>query len=235
MWDKVLEIAGHIPHPWTVAVVVSCIAAGCLVYALLSRSSRVPRPAWILLAVVIAALGLAPISASHFLQSRGAYRIRILVMRPDRSLVDSALVKTVNAGELKMVFGGWQLDVPPQVRPAEGTVTLSALVKDEFLKGKSTLILADDYYPTVTIHLIPETAAMIRGVVVDEDLRAIAGATVSIPGYDDKAVTDNMGNFELPAHAGNGQVIELRAKKNQMAGHLSARAGKVVEIVMSQE
>lgn len=134
-----------------------------------------------------------------------------------------------------MVEGGWELDIPPQARPANGKVTLSANVKDEFLKGGSTLVLGEDYYPTATIQLVAETANKIRGVVVDEDLGAVAGATVSIEGYAEVAVTDERGNFVVPVHAGKGEVIEIHAQKDQMTGRLSAPAGRVVEVIISRE
>lgn len=134
-----------------------------------------------------------------------------------------------------MVTGGWKLDIPPENRPTDGKVMLSASVKDEFLAGKSTLVLADDYYPTANVQLAAVTSAMLRGVVVDEGLRAIAGAKVSIDGVPDVAVTDSKGNFVLPAHAGNGQMVEVRARKGAMVGHLSTPAGKVVEVILSSD
>jgi hypothetical protein len=70
---------------------------------------------------------------------------------------------------------------------------------------------------------------------VDEDLRAVAGATVSIDGLSQVAVTDQKGNFALAAHAGNGQTVEIQAKKDQLVGHLSAPAGKVVEVILTRE
>jgi|SRR5208282_418577 len=227
----VLKIAGHIGHSATVALFALVIAASA--FALLFRTKRA------LLAGITAAgiiiLGITPFAASAFLQSRGVYHVQVLVVRPDESSADIAQVKSSNGGEMKMVAGGWELDIPPQSRPADGKLTLSASVKDEFLNGRSTLVLAQDYYPTATIQLVAETSAMLRGVVVDEDLGAIAGATVSIDGYSDVAVTDQKGNFVLPAHAGKGQMVEVHAQKDQLTGHLSAPAGKVAEVIISRE
>ena len=187
------------------------------------------------MAAGIIVLGVAPFAASAFLQSRGVYHVQVVLLRPDQSPVEIAQVKSSNGGELKMVGGGWELDIPPQARPADGKVTLSAAVKDEFLKGASTLVLAHDYYPTVTIQLVADASAMVRGVVVDEDMRAVAGATVSIDGDSEVAVTDQKGNFVLPAHAGKGQMVEIHAQKGPLTGHLSAPAGKVVEVIIGRE
>jgi hypothetical protein len=226
-----LKLAGHVGHPIVVAAFAVVIAAS--VFALALRAKR-PVIGSIMAAGIIV-LGVAPFVASSFLQTRGVYHVQVVLLRPDQSPVDIAQVKSLNGGELKMVAGGWELDIPQQARPADGKLTLSASVKDEFLKGKSTLVLGQDYYPTATIQLVAETSAMVRGVVVDEDLGAIAGATVSIDDYPEVAVTDQKGNFVLPAHAGKGQMIEIHAQKGQLTGRLSAPAGKVVEVIISRE
>ncbi len=226
-----LRIAGHIGHPLAMALVAFVIAAG--VFALMFRAGK-PVLAGIA-SVGIMVLGTAPFAASSFLRSRGVYHVEVVVVRPDQSSADIAQVKSSAAGEMKMVGGGWELEIPPQTRPADGKVTFVASVKDEFLNGKSTLVLDKDYYPIATVQLVADTSAMVRGVVVDEDMGAIAGATVTIDGYSDAAVTDRKGNFVLPAHAGKGQVVEVHARKNQLTGNLSAPAGKVIEIVMSRE
>ncbi len=174
--------------------------------------------AWIGAAVII--LGVAPFVASAFLRSRGIYHVQVAVLRPVQSPVDIAQVESSNGGELKDGWGCVGTRGSPQARPADGNVTLSASVKDEFYEGRSTLVLAQDYYPTATIQLVAETSAMLRGVVVNEDLAAVAGATVSIAGYSDVAVTDQRGNFVLPAHAGKGQMVEVHAQKGQLTGSL---------------
>jgi predicted ribosome-associated RNA-binding protein Tma20 len=228
----ILKIAGHIARPLTVAAIALVISAS--VFGLLFFWKKKPLLAAIA-AVGIISLGVAPFVASSFLRSRGVYHVQVFVVRPDQSPVDIAQVKASNGGDLKMVEGGWELDITPQTRPADSKLTFSASVKDEFLKGGSTLILAQDYYPTATIQLVAETSAKVRGVVVDEDLRAVAGATVSIDGLSQVAVTDQKGNFALAAHAGNGQTVEIQAKKDQLVGHLSAPAGKVVEVILTRE
>ncbi len=227
-----LKISGHVGHPLAFAAFAMLIAA--LAFALALRAKQ------LLLAMIVAAgivvLGVAPYAASTFLQSRGVYHIQVIVLDPDQSPVEIAQVKSSNGGELKMAGGGWELDIPRQSRPANGEITLTASVKDEFLKGASTLVLDRDYYPTVTIQLVANSSAKVRGVVVDEELRAVAGATVSIAGNPEVAVTDEKGNFVLPAHpVKQGQMIEIEAQKGQLTGHVSAPAGKVVEIILTSE
>jgi hypothetical protein len=227
----VLKIGSHIGHPMTIAAFALVTAASA--FALLLRAKRPLLAAMTAAGIIV--LGVTPFTASAFLRSRGVYHVQVLVVRPDESSADIAQVKSSIGGELKMVAGGWELDIPRQTKPADGKVTLVASVKDEFLNGKSTLVLAQDYYPTATIQLVADTSAMLRGVVVDEDLRAIAGASVSIAGYSDVAVTNQKGNFVLPAHAAKGQVVEVQAHKDQLTGHLSVPAGKVAEVIISRE
>ena len=71
------------------------------------------------------------------------------------------------------------------------------------------------------------------GNAKDERGRSVAGAQVSIPGYPNIAVTDAMGNFVLPAHAADGQIVRLRAQKNQLSVDISAPAGNTpVELTL---
>lgn len=231
MLAQSLRMAGHIGHPGKVAVVAFVVAA--FVFALAFRAKR-PLLGGVA-AVGIILLGVMPFAAYSFLQSRGIYHVQVVLLRPDRTVVDIAQVKSSNGGELKMVAGGWELVVPKQGRPADGKVTLSAVAKDEFLKGGSTIVLAQDYYPTATIQLVAETSAMVRGVVVDEELGVIAGARVTVGDFPESAVTNAKGNFVLPAHAGQGQMVEIRAQKGNLTGHLSAPAGKAVEVVLGRD
>lgn len=231
MLDEVLRIASHIPHP--LAAAGFALVLSVVVVALLLRAKKTFLAAAI--GLVIFVLGFAPLAASAILRSRGVYRIRVVLIRPDDSVADIAQVRSSIGGELKMVGDGWELEIPQQSRPADGKVTFTASVKDEFLAGKSTLVLVDDYYPTATIELDAVTSAKLRGVVVDEGMHAITGAQVSIEGCPDVAVSDAKGNFVLLAHAGNGQMVEVHAKKGQLTGHLSAPAGKAVEVILSSE
>lgn len=226
-----LRIVGHIGHPGRVAAVAFVIAAS--VFALALRAKRPVVGGFAAVGIVV--LAVTPFAASLFLQSRGVYHVQVVLLRPDQSVVDIAQVKSSNGGELKMVAGGWELDVPQQARPADDKVRLSAIAKDEFMKGESLVVLAQDYYPTATIQMVAETSAMVRGVVVDENLAEVAGARVSVGDYPEAVVTNAKGNFVLPAHAGQGQMVEIHARRGNLTGHLSAPAGKAVEVVLSNE
>jgi hypothetical protein len=230
MWEKTLEIASHITHPVTVAVFAAVLAAYLFSLAIRKKQSRIT---WLLAAVVLI-LGLAPLVSSTYLQSRGLYTVRVFVLGVDKQPVDDARVTSSAGGEPKKIQGGWEFDIPPQSRPADGKLKLFASVKNAFLAGNSTLVLDKDYFPAVEIQLGQDTSAMIRGVVLDDHGRSVIGAHVSIPGYPDIAVTDEMGNFVLPAHAADGQIVQVRAQKDQLVGTLSVPAGKPVELVVKR-
>jgi hypothetical protein len=231
MHEQALKLASRVPHPEMIAAFAVLFAV--VGFVLLARAKQ--TLVGCVLAVGFLVFGLVPWFAARSLHSQAVYHIQVVLLRPDQTAVDIAQVKCSNGGELKMVAGGWELDVPQQARPVDGKLIFSAVVMDEFLKGSSTLVLADDYYPTATVQLVADTSAMVRGVVVTEDLTAVVGATVSIEGYPDVAVTDRLGNFALPGHAGKGQTVEIRARKGQVRGHLSAPAGTTVEVILGRE
>lgn len=231
MWEKGLEIASRITHPVAVAAFAAVLAAYLFSIAIKKRQSRI---VWFLVAAILL-LGLAPLLSSTYLQSRGLYRVRVFVLGTDKQPVDDAHVTSSNGGEPKKVEGGWEFDIPPQSRPADGKVKLYASVKSAFLAGSSTLVLGQDYLPNLEIQLDRDTSATVRGVVIDEHRRSVAGAQVSIPGYPDIAETDKMGNFLLPAHAADGQIVHLRAQKGQLTADMSVPAGNgPVELVVKR-
>ena len=231
MPEQALKIANHVPYPEVVATIFLVSAA--VVFALALRAKRPVVGS--VAAVLLVALGVVPLAVNRTVQSRGVYHIQVLLVRPDGSTVYYAQLRSSHGSEMKISEGGWRLEVPPQTRPADGKVTFSAHVKDEFLSGASTLILANDYYPTVTIPLAAETSARIKGVVVDEKMAAVSGATVSVAGYPEATITDSKGNFILPAHAGNGQMVEVHAEKDGVMTRLNAPAGKVVEVILASD
>ena len=61
----------------------------------------------------------------------------------------------------------------------------------------------------------------------------MAGAHVSIPGYAEEAVTNEMGNFALPAHAAGAQMVQVGAQKGQLGAEMYVSAARTpVELVL---
>src|ERR1017187_5801881 len=163
MWEEALELASRITHPYSVAAFALVFAAMALLLALRAKK---PRIAW-LLAVALLVLGISPLIASAFLASRGVYHIRVVVLGTDRQPVNQADLSSSAGGELKQASGNWEFDLAPQAKPSSGQITFYASVKDAYLAGNSSLVLSEDYFPTLAIQLLPLPGVTIRGTVVD--------------------------------------------------------------------
>src|ERR1017187_10583022 len=228
MWEKALELASRITHPYSVAAFALVFAAMALLFALKAKK---PRIAW-LLAAALLALGIAPLVASTFLASRGVYHIRVVVLGSDGQPVRQAELSSSAGGELKHASNNWEFDLPPQAKPSSGQITFYASVKDAYLSGNSTLELKEDYYPTVTVQLSPLPPSTIRGTVTDENGKSISGVRVSVSGFPEIAVTDEMENFSLPSHRAEGQSFSIRAEKGDRVAEVLAIAGRDIRIVL---
>lgn len=128
--------------------------------------------------------------------------------------------------------GRWEAAIAPQSIPADGKVTFFAKDRSGYQIGISTLTLRDDLNPEVTIRLGSAPSVQVRGVVVDGQGNSVEGARVSVVGYSDLVITDSMGNFALPAHAADGQPINLRAEKGRLNIERLVLAGGSVELVL---
>jgi hypothetical protein len=228
MWEKALELASRITHPYSVAAFGLVFAAMALLVALKAKK---PRIAW-LLAAALLVLGISPLVASTFLASRGVYHIRVVVLGTDGQPVHQADLSSSTGGELKEASGNWEFDLAPQAKPSSGQITFYAAVKDAYLAGNSSLALKEDYIPTVTIQLLPIPPVILRGSVVDENGKSVSGARVAVSGYSEIATTDEMGNFSLPAHHAEGQLVSVRAEKGDRMAEKMVIAGKDAQLVI---
>ena len=230
MLTKALELATQITHPVTAAVFAAVLALIALV-ALSRRKGRPPMIAWMLSAIIFL-LGLSPLIASTWLDSRGLYRIRIQVLTPDKQLVKEAEVTSSAGGELTKTADGWELTLPPQDKPSDGTVTFRASQPSAFLAGSATLKLDRNYFPQVTLQLAPLPSSRLRGIIVDPHGQPVANARVWILGYDEAVTTSSTGSFDLPAHAADGQQVTVFAQKGSETAQVTAFAGRTAEILL---
>jgi hypothetical protein len=228
MWEKALELASRITHPYSVAAFALVFAAMALLFAMKAKK---PRIAW-LLAASLLALGIAPLVTSTFLASRGIYHIRVVVLGTDGQPLSQANVSSPAGGEWKKSGVSWEFDLPPQAKPSGGQIMFYAAAKDSYLAGNSSLTLQEDYLPTVTIQLRPLPQVAVRGTVIDENGKSVAGARVAVLGYPDIAISNEMGNFSLPAHHAEGQYLSVRAEKGDRATEINAVAGADVQLVL---
>lgn len=210
---KLLEAIGSVSSPFSLAA----FAIATVLLILWVTKSKRPFPIT-LLVVAIAALVFLAI-APLLVGSRAVYHVRATIVDPKDVPVDDATVWLSIGGEAKKVAGGWQFDVPAATVPTDRKVMVFAAVKNAFLAGRQSLDLGNDHNPAVIVKLAPDSTARVRGIVVDANGRGLAGARVSVVGYESEAlVTAEGGGFELPAHAAEGQQVYLHAQKDGYAG-----------------
>lgn len=230
MWgEKALEMAAHITGPYQLAAFVCVILVLAIRPVLKSRNQRL---AMVLLAAVLGATGIFSLGASTYLKGRGIYHVRVVVLGIDGQPANRADLSSSAGGELKQANGNWEFDLPPQAKPSSDQIAFYASVKDAYLAGHSVLALEEDYFPTVTIQLLPLPPVAIRGTVVDEYGKSVQGAHVSVSGFADIATTDEMGNFSLPSHHAEGQLVSVRAEKGSRRAERLVPAGDDVQLVL---
>jgi len=230
MLTKALELAAQINHPITAAI----FAAVLSLLALIAMSKGKKQPPKIAggLAAAIFLLGLSPLLANTYLESRGIYHIRIEVLGVDKQPVNDAEITSSAGGEVKKTEAGWEFSIPPQNKPADGIVTFRARKSDDFLAGLTRLELSHDYFPEVVLYLSPMPSSIARGMVEDEFGRPIQGARVWVQGFEETVTTGATGSFHLEAHAADGQQIILIVEKGHETVQSTAIAGKTSEIIM---
>lgn len=235
MWEKALEVASRLTHPISFAafsLVVSAIVFRLVLKSKIRGAKQMLYAALVVI-TVITLLGLAPLLAITYLQSRGVYHVRILVVGLDRQPVSDAKITSSIGGEIKKANGTWELDIAPQTLPANRIVTVSASVENDFLAKSAEMNLGKDYFPTIKLALEPLPPVMVRGVVLDERRRPAAGASVAIEGYpDETAKTYDMGSFAIRSHAAKGQMVTVTALKNDLSDRKSGPADGSFELVL---
>lgn len=207
IWDVIPKIASPLN--------LAAFALAIVLYMVIkTRQKSVPLAAWIVIVLLVA----VPVGAwiySQFLNKSTIYRVRVIVVDPQGIPLEDAKVWSSFGGEPKKVMGGWQFDIPDGSKPKDSKLSIFAAKESAFLTGRADLSISDDYNLAVTINLARDDSAKVRGQVVDEKNRAIAGARVFVVGYESEAViTKEGGNFEMPAHAAVNQQVLLHAEKS---------------------
>ena len=211
IWEAVIKVA----TPLNLAAFALAVV---LFIALKSRGRKVSPAIWVVIVVLVA----IPIGASIYSEitaRTSIYRLRVTVVNqqgaPVNEVEEGLKVWSSFGGEPKRVAGGWQFDIPSAIKPLDSKLIIYASKESAFLTGSAELILGNDYNPAIIVNLRRDDSAKVRGQVVDGKNRAVAGARVFVVGYESEAViTQEGGNFELPAHAAAGQMVLLYAGKN---------------------
>jgi hypothetical protein len=222
IFTQVLSSAAKVSNEWS--LVAFALGVLLLIISFFLRRSHVSKTAERLVKVAIVSviiIAALPFIGRAYSERHGVYRIRITVENPQGMPINDAKVTSSIGGEPKVVEGGWEFDIPPGSRPDDGRLMLYATVKTAFLSGHTDAQLASDYNLTAKIRLEHDRSAHIRGQVLNKRGYPVDGAQVNIAGYSDGATTDSSGQFDVPAHAADGEQVELHVFKNKL-GSVSA-------------
>ncbi|MBV9269038.1 MAG: carboxypeptidase regulatory-like domain-containing protein [Acidobacteriaceae bacterium] len=246
--SEFVKAIGSVNSMWSIAAFA--IAAVLALANLLVRGSgpgakrKAPISANLLWATVavICIMGLAPIAANGFLETRrmnasSIYRVRVVALDEQNVPVSGAHVRTSVSGETTTTADGdAAISIPRGSMPADGKVTIFADKTSAFLHGNTEIRLADDLNPSVLIHLQRDTASGVSGRVEDPEGHPIEGALVSLPGGDSTR-TSETGNFSLNAHAAAGQIVTIHAEKRgyEPADQSHPAAADAAVIVLNPE
>ena len=137
------------------------------------------------------------------------YRVRIPVIGPEHTPVESASVWTSIGGEPKRVNGGWEFDIPSGNKPPHGGIIIYAKIPNSSLLGNANLRLGTDRNPSIAVALEADESAMIRGTVEDDSGHTLGGVDVSVVGYHPAAVSCRIGQ---PATCHTAFALNERAQ-----------------------
>lgn len=152
------------------------------------------------------------------------YRLRVTVLAPDGRPSNDAMVSTSVGGEILKAHQGWEILLPRNRRGQ--ALTVFASHPEAFLQGREEVTLGENFAPPAIEIQLSRREAEVRGTVVDSQGHGVAGAIVSVVGFEQEAVeTSASGDFHLPAHAAERQTVRLRVVKDGISNEFEARAG----------
>ena len=142
------------------------------------------------------------------------YTVHVTVTDPQGNTVTDAKVTSSLGGEQTKSEQGWQIRIPGASRPEDGQLQLVGEAPRAFQRGSARVHLGTSSTITVRIPLEAATGATVRGRVVDAAHDPIVGVQVVVVGRQETAKTTADGTFSLPAHAADGQQVQLNAHKD---------------------
>lgn len=195
---------------------------GLVIWASQVRMAKALLAALLLFATAVTGVGWALMRPAE----PGVYQLRVTVLSPQRTPVEDAKVTNTLGGEPARVAGGWQFDIPDARLPASREVKVFAEQASAFTRGEATVHFGEQRVLATEVVLARDTSATVRGIVVDRAGKAVAGARVSVVGFDAEGVVTGVdGGFVLDAHAAEGQSVRVHAEKNRTAVNQEHPAG----------
>jgi hypothetical protein len=237
MIEQMFNVAAKVENEWSLAAfAIAVLASVALFFLRRKQASEVVQRTLVAVIIAVVILAALPLIARTYIDTHGLYRIRVIVEDPQGMPVSDAKVTSSIGGEPKVVEGGWEFDIPPGSRPRDGSLTLYAAVKSAFLSGHTDAQLVSDYNLVAKIRLEHDRSAHIRGQVFDKWGHPVNGAQVNVAGYLDGTTSDPSGQFDLPAHAADGEEVELHVF-NRKLGSVSEwqpAGGQPVTVILGR-
>lgn len=206
-----LQAAAKITDQYALAAYA--IAALVAIIGVLKRGSIRGKPVLIVV-VVLAVLASAslPLVAKYIEQKGSLYRVTVSVLDPDGKRVKTPRVSTDVPSQNYDIGDSKQVEIALAHVPADRKITFFAS-DDLGEEGQSSLTLADDRTPTLTMTLAAKPSE-VRGNVLDRTGKGIVGARVSLIGRDESGVTTEGGLFIIRTHIPAGQPVTLLVEKD---------------------
>lgn len=212
-WSSIIEAASKSPLGILALMILLLGTLGYFFFK--DADARIKAVMFLAMLGGVIGYGAAISRANGAAAKDASYRVRVIVVDNHNTPVSDAKVWSSVGGEPMRVEGGWLFVVARDTKPLDGKVTFYASKDAAFLKGQAPLQLGDDHNPSVTVQLANDRSAKVMGIVEDEKQASIAGAMVSVIGYDSEAVeTKSSGSFSLPAHVADGQQVQLHVEKS---------------------
>lgn len=213
--SRIFEIAAKIGNEWSLAAfAVAALILIALIFSKQKLTSKNLRQNLTILVIAVVAIATFPLVARAYLETHGVYRVRVTVEDDQGIPRDDSRVTCSIGGEPKAVEGGWEFEIPPGSKPADGRLTIYAKIPSAFLSGKVDLELSKDYNVATKIRLDHDRSARVRGQVFDQRRDPVPGARVEVIGYPNESVVTGLsGEFELPAHAADSEEVQVTATR----------------------
>jgi hypothetical protein len=243
MWTQFLKHLADVRTPWTIAAFAIAAVLG-LASRYGSKPGTAARRGLYFSVGAVMVLAFVPIAASLFSESvdrnsKAMYHLRVTAVDSHNAPLADAVLRSTALSENKTTADGTaEFAIPSVTLPADRKVVVFGEKAAAFLHGRVEVTLGEDRNPAVTLVLQPDDAStMVRGAVQETATgHAIAGASVSVPGFAESATTQANGSFEIASHAASGQTVRLHVEKPGYAAvdqdHIAGSQPAIVQLVL---
>ena len=201
------QLLGY-PTPASLLWAALALLAAGGVFWLARRQGPVLAPAWMAIALLVAA---AMLPAVGFLRSYAPYYVQVSVLAAPGAALDRFKIWSSAEGRTKRNGDGWEIEIPSAVVPDDRTVMVWATLDPKDLTHSHAVILKNDHHPKVTIRMTGDRSAKIAGMVRDQDGKPVDGALISLADRPQGSVLTQLnGSFVLPVDAEQGDQVRIQ-------------------------